>query len=154
MEQALMLSLRAVGFQVPRKNILLTIGRLEDKIEMLPAIATLNRLGFVFYATSRTHEFLMSRGYTSVLLHKLSEPRSPNIREYLENKRIDFVINVPTHTSHAEKTDGYFIRRITTDRNIPLITNVQLARRIVEALNVSDSEKKLSPLLAWPDILR
>ncbi len=152
MEQALLLSLRAIGFVTPRKNVLLTIGKFEDKIELLSAIEALKELGFVFFATSRTHEFLSTRNIPSVLLHKISEPRSPNIKEYLENKRIDLVINIPQHSSTAEKTDGYFIRRIATDRAIPLITNVQLAKRIVEALQV-DRVSDDSPLIPWPDLL-
>lgn len=153
MEQALLTSLRAIGFQNPKKNILLTIGKLEDKIELLPAIETLKTLGFSFFATSRTHDFLAGRGIPSVLLHKVSEPRSPNIKEYLENRRVDFVINIPTRTSAAEKTDGYFIRRATIDRGIPLITNVQLCKRIVEALESQKNGQHESPLLPWPDLL-
>ena len=153
MEQALLLSLKAIGFQEPRKNILITIGRLEDKIDMLPAIEALRKLGFAFFATHRTHEFLTSRDIPSVLLHKISEPRSPNVKEYLENRRVDFVINIPQHSSSAEKTDGYFIRRIATDRNITLITNVQLAKRLIEAIASEHEQPSGSPLLAWPDIL-
>lgn len=152
MEQALMLSLKAIGFVTPRKNVLLTIGKLEDKIDLLPAIESLKNLGFAFFATGRTHEFLSSRNIPSALLHKISEPRSPNIKEYLESKRIDLVINIPQHSSSAEKTDGYFIRRIATDRGIPLITNVQLAKRIVEALELEKTCDD-SPLIPWPDLL-
>ena len=153
LEQALLLSLRAIGFQAPRKNILVTIGRLEDKIEMLPSLLTLQRLGFSFCATHRTHEFLSSRGIPSALLHKVSEPRSPNIREYLESRRVDFVINIPQHASSTEKTDGYFIRRQSIDRSIPLVTNVQLAKRIVESLDAERTGPQESPLIAWPDVL-
>ena len=153
LEEALLLSLQAVGFKRPRKNVLITIGKLEDKIDMLPAIETLQKLGFSLYATHRTHEFLTSRNMPSVLLHKVSEPRSPNIREYLENRRIDLVINIPQHTSSVEKTDGYFIRRLAVDRGIPLLTNVQLAKRIIEALESSKTESKDFPLLPWPDLL-
>jgi carbamoyl-phosphate synthase large subunit len=150
-EQALLTALTAVGFKAPQKNILVTIGTLEDKIDMLPSIQLLHEKGFQFYATERTHEFLQSRGIPSILLYKVSEPRSPNIKEYLEQKRADFVINIPTHTSGEEQTDGYFIRRIATDHGIPLLTNVQLAKRIIEAL-LQEDVKKL-PLIPWPDLL-
>jgi carbamoyl-phosphate synthase large subunit len=152
-EQALLLSLRAIGFQSPKKNVLLTIGKLEDKISLLPTIETLQHLGFAFFATHRTHEFLTARSIPSVLLHKVSEPRSPNIREYLENRRIDFVINIPQHSSSTEKTDGYFMRRTAVDRAIPLITNVQLAKRVVEALASEEEGEQPPILLPWPDIL-
>jgi len=151
-EQALLLAMLAIGFKIPRKNILVTIGHIEDKLDLFPSLKRLSERGFAFSATQRTHEFLESRGIPSVLLHKISEPRSPNIREYLEQKRVDLVINIPTHSSSAEQTDGYFIRRIATDHGIPLITNVQLAKRVEEAL-FRESPEHL-PLLAWPDLLR
>jgi hypothetical protein len=66
---------------------------------------------------------------------------------------VDFVINIPQHASSAEKTDGYFIRRHAIDRAIPLITNVQLAKRIVEALEAERTGPQESCLIAWPDVL-
>jgi carbamoyl-phosphate synthase large subunit len=150
-EQALLLALLAVGFRLPKKNILITIGRLEDKLDLFPSLRVLCDRGFAIFATQRTHEFLESRNLPSALLHKVSEPRSPNIREYLEQKRIDLVVNIPTHSSTAEQTDGYFIRRLATDHGIPLITNVQLTKRFVEAIAREDTEKL--PLLAWPELL-
>lgn len=150
-EQALLTALLAVGFKIPKKNILLTIGKLEDKIDLLPSIQKLAEKGFAFSATANTHEFLKSRGVPSILLHKLSEPRSPNIREYLEQKRVDLVINIPTHSSSAEQTDGYHIRRLSTDHGISLITNVQLSKRLVEAL-IQENPEQL-PLLRWPHLL-
>ena len=150
-EQALLHSMIAVGFTVPKKNILLTIGKLEDKVDLLNAIQRLHQNGFSFFATKNTHDFLESRGIPSAMLHKVSEPRSPNISEYLTNKRLDLVINIPTHSTGDEQTDGYFIRRITTDQGIPLITNVQLAKRVIEALIQEDTASL--PLLKWPDLL-
>ncbi len=149
-EQALLIALLAVGFKFPKKNILLTIGRLEDKVDLLSTAQTLHRLGFSLFATENTHEFFKTRDIPSVMLHKVSEPRSPNIREYLESQRIDFVINIPLHEG-GEQTDGYFIRRLATDRGIPLLTNVQLAKRVIEA--IAQEKPDSLPSLAWPDVL-
>lgn len=150
-EQALLISLLAVGFRVPQKNILLSIGRLEDKVDLLPTIQALNTLRYSLYATQNTHEFLKLRNIPSLLLHKVSEPRSPNIKEYLEHKRVDLVLNIPTHVRGQDQTDGYFIRRLATDRGIPLVTNVQLFKRIIEALQQENIENL--PRLSWPDLL-
>ena len=111
-----------------------------------------HKMGYSFFATKNTHEFLESRGIPSALLHKVSEPRSPNIREYLEKKRIDMVINIPNHSGGDEQTDGYFIRRLAIDHGIPLVTNVQLAKRIGEALMQTGDLSKL-PIMRWPDFL-
>ncbi|MBU0766382.1 carbamoyl-phosphate synthase large subunit [Patescibacteria group bacterium] len=151
-EEALIKSMIAVGFKLPKKNILVTVGGIEDKIDLLPAIKELHKKGFSFFATKNTHGFLESRDIPSALLHKVSEPRSPNIKEYLEKKRIDLVINVPTHSNTSEQTDGYYIRRIATDHGIPLITNVQLAKRMIEALTTIDVPEDL-PLMSWPGLL-
>ena len=151
-EQALLNSLIAVGFTAPKKNILLTVGRLEDKVDILPVVELLHSQGYSFFATNRTHEFLESRGIPSALLHKVSEPRDPNIRQYLEKKRIDLVINIPTHSTGDEQTDGYYIRRMTIDQGIPLITNVQLAKRIIEALTQENVDEL--PIMRWPDLLQ
>lgn len=149
--QALLISLMAVGFRMPKKNILLSVGRLEDKVDVLDAVRALVRLDYALYATPNTHEFLKSRGIPSLMLHKVSEPRSPNIKEYLDNRRIDMVVNIPQHESGQEQTDGYSIRRLATDRGIPLITNVQLFKRLAEAM---ESEKGLNlPVLSWPHLL-
>ncbi len=151
-EQALLVAMLAVGFHMPKKNILVTIGHLEDKLELLPTIRKLHEIGFTFFATERTHEFLQTRGVPSALLHKVSEPRSPNIREYLEQRRIDLVIDIPTHTSNVERTDGYFIRRLATDHGVSLVTNVQLVKRLTEALSVEQIDAL--PCMRWPDLLR
>lgn len=150
-EQALLTSLFAVGFSLPEKNILLSIGRLEDKLDLLESVQMLITHGFHLYATQHTHDFLESRGISTLILYKVSEPRSPNIREYLENRRIDLVLNIPMHDGRQDQTDGYFIRRIATDRGIPLLTNVQLFKRIVEAMLTQPKESL--PCLPWPDLL-
>ena len=150
-EQALLSALFAVGFKEPKHNILLTIGSLEDKVELLSSIRILHENGFKFVATKHTHEFLEARGIPSSLVHKLSEPRSPNIRDYLSNKRVDLVINIPTHSTGTERTDGYSIRRLATDQGITLITNVQLVKRVIEAIIQEDSTRL--PLMPWPDLL-
>lgn len=149
-EEALLISLLAVGFKLPKKNVLISVGQLEDKMDVFPAVQALHEMGYSLYATPNTHAFLNSRNIPSLLLHKVSEPRSPNIKEYLENRRIDLVVNVPQHSS-GEQTDGYFIRRLATDRGIPLVTNVQLFKRIVEAMQAVKPEDL--PSLCWPKLL-
>ena len=151
-QEALLISLLAVGFKIPKKNILVTVGRIEDKVDMFQTVKNFHKMGYSFFATKNTHEFLESRGIPSALLHKVSEPRSPNIREYLEKKRIDMVINIPNHSGGDEQTDGYFIRRLAIDHGIPLVTNVQLAKRIGEALMQTGDLSKL-PIMRWPDFL-
>ena len=52
----------------------------------------------------------------------------------IDEGKIDLVINVPVEYDELGRPDGYMIRRGAVDAGIPLITDLQLARAVVEAL--------------------
>ena len=79
------------------------------------------------------------------MLHWPLDGRNPNVMEWLAGKRIDLVINIPKSSQEEELNNDYLIRRRTVDFGIPLITDIQLAQRFVEALSrksVSDLQVK------------
>ena len=47
---------------------------------------------------------------------------------------VDFVINIPREYDQFGRPDGYLIRRQAVDSGVSLVTDLQLARAIVEAL--------------------
>ena len=65
---------------------------------------------------------------------KVGSDESPNIVEVIHKDKIDWVINIPRNYSHEEMTMGYSIRRLTIDHNIPLATNLQVAKLMVDTL--------------------
>lgn len=132
--EAFLKSMISVGFVLPKKNILLSIGRIEDKAEFLPAAKKLVDMGFRLFATEGTHAFLNEYGIKSTMLHKIRSGLKPNLLDALAEHEIDLVVNIPKNYSREEVTDGYLIRRKAVDLNIPLVTNVQVARVIVEAI--------------------
>ena len=58
----------------------------------------------------------------------------PNILTYLNDGKIDLVINIPKNEEKFELDNDYIIRRKAIDLNIPLITNIQFAKRFIKAL--------------------
>ena len=54
--------------------------------------------------------------------------------DYLRNKKIDMVINIPKNHTKRELDNGYKIRRAAVDYNIPLITNARLASAFIYAI--------------------
>ena len=44
------------------------------------------------------------------------------------------MINIPKHDRKVELTNDYIIRRAAVDFGVPLITNMQIAERLSEAL--------------------
>ena len=141
-EEAFLKSLLSVGYRLPIKNILLSTGPIESKAEFLSSTRVLQEMGMNFYATGGTAEFMQKAGIEAQMLHWPLEEKSPNVLEYITDGKIDLVINIPKNYQEEELTNDYIIRRQAVDFAVPLFTNVQLARRFVEAL----SRKSLNDL--------
>ncbi len=132
--EAFLKSLLSVGFTPPRSSILLSTGPIETKAEFLSYTLILKELGFSFYATKGTADFMKSNGIHARVLYWPLEKREPNTLRYIANGKVDLVINIPKNIEREELDNDYLIRRRAVDCNVPLITNLQLAKRFVEAL--------------------
>ncbi len=151
--EALLKSMIAAGFRLPKKNILVSLGKEENKVKLLPGIQTLSDMGFKIFATEQTAEFLTEKGVKCEKVYKISPDahearsgsrppserrdtvREPNVLTLLNAGKLDLIINIPTHAFQRESTDGFTIRRKAIDMNIPLITNRQLAEGFITALH-------------------
>ena len=133
-EEAFLKALLSVGFSFPEKNILLSTGPFESKALFLPNAKKLKDLGFNLFATRGTADFLKYNGIPSQALYWPLEKREPNTLTYIENRRLDLIINIPKSIEEAELTNDYLIRRKAIDFNIPLITNLEFAERFIEAI--------------------
>ena len=132
--EALLDSMQAAGFRLPKKNILVSLGKEENKIKLLPSMRMLADQGFVLYATEHTADFLKNNNVPCEKVYKLNTDKKPNVSDLLGGGTLDLIINIPTHAYEKENTDGKTIRRTAVDMNIPLITNRQLAEAFVTAL--------------------
>ncbi len=145
LHETLLKSMMAVGFRIPKKNILVTIGPAKDKVDLADSFKKLIEMGYKLFATEGTHKELKNLGVKSKMLNKIQTGKSPNIDEYLKGKKLDLVINIPSNYTPEEVTDGYLIRRQAIDANIPLITNKQITKLLIESLEkygVDDLETK------------
>jgi carbamoyl-phosphate synthase large subunit len=132
--EAFLKSLISVGFQIPKKNILLSTGPVDSKAEFLAGARSLRDMGFNFYATKGTADFMKENGISSKVLYWPLENKEPNTLSYIANGKIDLVINIPKNIEKEELDNDYLIRRKAVDFNVPLITNLQLAKRFAEAM--------------------
>jgi carbamoyl-phosphate synthase large subunit len=133
--EAILKSMLSVGYTIPKKNILISSGETRSKIELLSGAKMLAERGFNLYATGGTQKFLADNGIVSTLLHWPDEEENhPNTLEYIKDKKIDLVINIPKDHTTREITNGYTIRRSAIDYSIPLITNARVASAFIYAL--------------------
>ena len=133
-------SLISVGFNLPKKTILLSTGPVESKAEFLESTRILDKMGFKFYATKGTSDFMKTNGINSEVLYWPLENKEPNTLSYIADRKIDLVINIPKNIEKEELDNDYLIRRKAVDFDVPLITNLQLAKRFVEAINGTSLE--------------
>jgi len=140
--EAILISMLAVGYRIPAKNILLSTGTPRQKVDLLNAAALLHTKGYRLYATGGTYRFLKENGIPSQRVFWPSESdKHPQALEMLHRKEIDMVVNIPRDLTSGELDNGYKIRRAAIDLNIPLLTNARLADAFITAfcsLSVED----------------
>ncbi len=149
---ALSKGLISVGYSLPKEgSVLITAGGSENKEKLLQTAALLKNLGYKILATEHTAEFLSDKRIGNVeVVYKISEPeRKPNIADLLYQRKINFIINVPS-TSTLEKYvgmlyDEYQIRRKAVELGIPVLITTELAdsfAKTLEWLRNNDTTKK------------
>jgi carbamoyl-phosphate synthase large subunit len=154
---ALSKALIAAGYALPTKgSALVTVGGTDMKSKVLPMISILKSMGFNLLATEHTADFLIENGFTDTnVVYKISEPdRSPNIKNLLFDREIDFIVNIP-NTSTLEKYvgmlyDEYQIRRKAVEMGLPVLTTLESANSFVKTLEwLRNNEPAISVLRSY-----
>ncbi|MBD3331094.1 ATP-grasp domain-containing protein, partial [Candidatus Peregrinibacteria bacterium] len=143
LHEAFLKSMLSVGFEIPKKGILFSIGGVDNKADLIDTAEKFLKLGFKLYATEGTADFFNEHNLKTKKLYKISNKKSPNLIDAMNEKDFDMIVNIPKNISASSVTDGYLIRRKSIDLNIPLITNVQVAKIMAEALEKYSSENLL-----------
>ncbi len=131
--EAILKAMLSVGYTIPRHNVLLSTGDARSKTDMLSAAQALSERGYNLYATQGTADYLAANGVRSEVLHWPDSPNKPNTLDFIKEKKIDLVVNIPKNLSESELNNDYTIRRSAIDFNIPLITNARLASAFIHA---------------------
>ncbi len=132
--EAFLKSVISTGFKIPQKGVLLSTGTLKSKAEFIEELKILRNLGLKFYGTEGTSDFYKENGIEVETLFRPYDKEEPSILTYLTDKKVDLVINIPKTTDKEELDTDYLIRRRAIDLNIPLITNIQIAKRFVKSI--------------------
>lgn len=139
-DEALLKSMMAVGFRLPKKGVFVSIGRHENKHKLLPELSQLKKLGLPLYATEGTAAFLKEHGVHATVINKIQSGKHPTVVDLFAKRSVDLIVNIPTRSfsrsgaTTKQMKDGYTIRRRAVDLGIPLITNLQLAESFLAAL--------------------
>ncbi len=140
LNEALLNALIATGYRLPKKSVLISSGAAKGKVSLLEPAQQLVKKGFDVYATAGTAKFFNDNGVKATPVSWPDEDGENKVMDMIADHKFDLIVNVPKNHSKRELTNGYRIRRGAIDHNIPLMTNVRLAKAFIEAFTAMRQE--------------
>ena len=125
----------AAGFKMPPRGskVLLSIGGHAFKRELKESVAVLKQLGFKLFGTRNTADFF---GIPELRLE--STKTNDTILHFLAERQFSLVINVTERNKlrcvDDAATPGYRIRRAAIEANVPIVTDIKVAKLLVKGL--------------------
>jgi len=134
--EAFLKAMISAGFKLPSKNILISIGPSQQKLEILQYVSILVDMGYQLYATKSTAEFFKTQGNidSCITVYKPHVKREPNVLTMLRTGKLDLVINVPDSMDSQALSDGFAMRRTAVDSGTPLVVDIKNAILLVMSL--------------------
>jgi carbamoyl-phosphate synthase large subunit len=134
LHEALLHALLATGFRFPKRGVLLSLGPTTDKYWFTDEAKMIQEdLKLPIYATPGTAEMLAEIGIACTPVTK-EYGSATAAMDVIERGDVDLVITVAKEYDAKGQPDIYQIRRRAVETGVPLITDLQLARAVIEAL--------------------
>ncbi|MHB8633204.1 MAG: carbamoyl-phosphate synthase large subunit [Thermoplasmatota archaeon] len=128
-------AMEAAGNPLPTEGTVFVSVAKEDRPRIVEAIRRLSQLGFRLVATSGTAVDLRAAGLEVTTVYKVSERQSPDAIDLIRKGEVALVINTPSPSLEApQKRDGYQMRRIAVECQVPFLATVEAAQAAVGAI--------------------
>ena len=138
LSDAFIKAMLSVGYRIPKRKeaprVLLSTGPIEDKLNFLGSARLLVNMGYEIYASRGTAKFLTVNNIPVKTLNWPLESKEPNIASVIKKREVDMIINIPKNNRETELKNNYIIRRLAVDFDIPLFTNIKVAKEFIDAL--------------------
>ncbi|MBM4249172.1 MAG: carbamoyl-phosphate synthase large subunit [Euryarchaeota archaeon] len=126
-------ALLSAGLELPPSgNVFITVSD-ADKEKAVQIARSFSELGYGLLATRGTAAFLRERGIAVTTIFRISERSSPDSLDLMRRGEIGLVINTPSPDKVIEK-DGFMMRRLAVELNIPFLTTLAAATAAVKAI--------------------
>jgi carbamoyl-phosphate synthase large subunit len=132
------------GMNLPLEGEVYISVRDADKAAASEIAKELVNLGFRIIATKGTAAEIRNRGIPVETVFRVSEKLSPDALTLMRQGRVKMIINTPTESSGARR-DGYMMRRLAVELQIPFFTTLEGARAAVEAIRYA-KEREIEPV--------
>jgi carbamoyl-phosphate synthase large subunit len=133
LDSAMYKALISAGNKLPTEGgVYITVSD-SDKAAALPIAKELADMGFMIYATKGTSTFLRNNGLAITTVYKVKDNVAPDALGIMRSGEINLIINTPSDASGSIR-DGYMMRRLAVELEIPFLTTMQAARATVGAI--------------------
>lgn len=112
----------AAGFRLRGRGAVLATIADQDKMDALPLLAELHRLGYRLAATTGTLALLSAHGIPAMPVRRLAEGR-PNLADQIRAGAYELVVNTITHGGVSE-SEGFYIRRTAVESGVWCFTSL------------------------------
>ena len=127
-------------------NVFLSV-KDSDKPQALEVAKGLAQLGFSFYSTEGTAQFLNDNGIPAESVLRISEGR-PNVADLIKNGKVQLVINTPLGLIPRRDENG--IRSEAVLHGVPVITTLGSAFAALDGIrSLKDRKFSVKPLQAY-----
>jgi len=149
---ALLKALLSVGYRIPKgkANILLSTGPMVDKLDFLDSARKLVKMGHSLFASRGTAKFLSDNKLPVTSLAWPLEKKDPNMADLIKKRGIDMIINIPKNNTDQELKNDYTVRRMAVDFDIPLFTNIKVAKEFIDALETLSNGAQIE-IKSWEE---
>lgn len=121
--------------QEKERFALVSIGDQKDKEEFLPVLRDLESLGFNFFATIGTHDFLSKNGITSIPVQKMNSDRNPNLEDIMRKNILDLIVDVPySKPPKGMLEDRAIIREWVIKNEVTRIHELDSAKQLIHKM--------------------
>ena len=126
-------ALLASGISLPSSGkVFLTVSD-ADKAKAVTVARAFAEMGYGILATHGTAAVLRENGVPATRIFRISEAQSPDSLDLMRGGEIGLIINTPSPDKAIEK-DGYMMRRLAVELNIPFLTTMSAASAAVKAI--------------------
>ncbi len=139
----------AAGSRLPLNGAVYITVRDEDKPGIAAVASRFASVGLKIYATRGTASHLRDAGVDVETVYRISEGKQPDAIGLMRSGAIKLIINTPSEATGSRR-DGYMMRRLAVDLNIPFITTLEGARAAADAVaQVRGDNLSVKPILEY-----
>lgn len=133
LDSAMYKALLSAGNKLPTKGgVYITVSD-PDKTAAFPIAKELADMGFGLFATKGTSTYLKNHGLAVTTVYKVKDNVAPDALGLMRCGEINLIVNTPSYSSGSIR-DGYMMRRLAVELEIPFLTTMQAARATVGAI--------------------